>query len=382
MPSFRKSLTTVSLVMLTTIAAHPAQSASETFLHAFDGADGSNPQSGLTAESGKLFGTTIVGGGDTGCLNQGCGVVFSLKSNGSGEQTLHTFTGATDGGNPVGSLVAVQGSLYGVASGGGDSTNCPSGCGTVFEITKDGSFSVVYTFGGGPGDGASPLAGLLYANGLLYGTTSGGGSHEHGTVFSLTLSGQETVLHSFSQGDGSHPAAGLIKVGSLFYGTTANGGKYKHGNVFSMNDKGKTKNVYAFQGGNDGSGPLNALVVLNGVLYGTTQKGGPSGVGTVFSLTPQGQEAVITSFTSTHSYPSSGLTVVDGSLYGTTFGGGLGDAVIYSVTPQGEFSIVFDFGPSPIVEADRLLYKNGMFFGAVTEDGPPNNDGAIYSVTP
>jgi hypothetical protein len=45
------------------------------------------------------------------------------------------------------------------------------------------------------------------------------------TVFSVTSSGIEAVLHSFSDGsDGKNPESGLIDVNSTLYGTTAYGG--------------------------------------------------------------------------------------------------------------------------------------------------------------
>ena len=51
-------------------------------------------------------------------------------------------------------------------------------------------------------DGANPAAPLIDVNGTLYGTTSSGGTHKAGTVFSITPSGTLTVLHSFKGGSG------------------------------------------------------------------------------------------------------------------------------------------------------------------------------------
>ena len=49
--------------------------------------------------------------------------------------------------------------------------------------------------------------------GTLYGTTAGGGTYGKGTIFSMSLSGNETVLHSFGYGsDGATPLAGLVDV--------------------------------------------------------------------------------------------------------------------------------------------------------------------------
>ena len=45
---------------------------------------------------------------------------------------------------------------------------------------------MLHSFAGGS-DGAGPYGGLIDMNGTLYGTTEfGGGTHGHGTVFTLT----------------------------------------------------------------------------------------------------------------------------------------------------------------------------------------------------
>lgn len=55
------------------------------------------------------------------------------------------------------------------------------------------------------------------------------------TVFSLTMGGQETVLHSFTGGsDGAGPVAGLTVFHGTLYGTTAGGGKYNKGTIFAL----------------------------------------------------------------------------------------------------------------------------------------------------
>ena len=84
------------------------------------------------------------------------------------------------------------------------------------------TFSVLYTFTGAS-DGGNPVGGLIRdAEGNIYGTTCCDGAHGAGTVFMLDKAGNETVLYSFTGGqDGDQPYASLIRdaEGNL-YGTT------------------------------------------------------------------------------------------------------------------------------------------------------------------
>jgi uncharacterized repeat protein (TIGR03803 family) len=78
--------------------------------------------------------------------------------------------------------------------------------------------------------------------GEIYGTTRLGGAANQGTVFSLTPPASpggawtETVLHDFKGGgDGAFPVAGLaIGKNGVLYGTTEGGGTSNAGTVFAF----------------------------------------------------------------------------------------------------------------------------------------------------
>src|SRR6266446_8638683 len=105
---------------------------------------------------------------------------------------LYSFTGGSDGRGPGAALILdAAGNLYSTTFSGG-----VSGFGTVFKLDPSGNETVLHNFTNSP-DGAFPDAGLVMdAAGNLYGTTGSGGASNAGTVFKLDPSGNETVLYS------------------------------------------------------------------------------------------------------------------------------------------------------------------------------------------
>ena len=143
---------------------------------------------------------------------------------------LHTFTGGQDGREPSAGLTMDKGgNLYSTAgSSGYTGGKCdPTGCGTVFKLTQKDSqwvFTPLYSFKGGD-DGSTPEAAVTIGpDGILYGTTTYGGSTNGGTVYNLRpkpgvcksalCPWVETVMYSFEDdccsGDGIFPAAGVV----------------------------------------------------------------------------------------------------------------------------------------------------------------------------
>jgi uncharacterized repeat protein (TIGR03803 family) len=151
---------------------------------------------GLIDLGGVLYGTTYAGG-----VSYDQGTVFSVTTNGTGK-VLHNFDagcGRVDGARPAAPLIDVNGTLYGTTTAGGkygSSVYC-DGSGTVYSVTPSGRVKVLYSFDSTSADGTYPLTELTRLNGKLYGTTYYGGACNRGTVFSITLSGTEKVLHSF-----------------------------------------------------------------------------------------------------------------------------------------------------------------------------------------
>lgn len=286
MPHSKK--TTTVLVLL--LATYSAQAASYKVLHGFGaGTDGAGIESGVVLDKkGNVYGTTRMGGA------YGYGTVFKLTKKPDGrwaEKILQNFrNGDPNGYVPWGGLTFDdRGNLFGTATGGGKYQG-----GTVFEMTPGPTawnFSVIYDFCSQPdcADGGAPEASMVFDNkGNLYGTAF--------NVFELMLGPDgwtESVLCHVSC---DRPTGGLVldAKGNL-YGTTDGGGAYDQGTVFKlkpMPDGSWTERVLHSFGSFPEDGrqpPAHGALAFDsaGNLYGTTQVGGKYGPGTVFRLTRQ-----------------------------------------------------------------------------------------------
>lgn len=267
----------------------------EKVLHAFtDGSDGRSPYGGLLSSGGTIYGTTVEDG-SFGGGQVGGGTVFSLNPATGAETVLYTFEGGSDGDSPYGNLIYSGGLLYGTtADGYYYGTDCDPqigpGCGTVFSVNpSSGAELIVHGFKGPSyGDGQNPYGGLVAFGGKFYGTTLFGGVHGLGSLFSINpATGAETVVYSFGgQGDGQEPDGAVILVGHTLYGTTSGGGAHGAGVIFSFDAlKGNETVQYSFSG-TGGSAQVTGLVYVGGSFYGMTKVGGANNDGTIFSFTP------------------------------------------------------------------------------------------------
>ena len=251
------------------------------------GNDGQDPEAAMTQYAGKLYGTTVYGGG-SGCGGAGCGTVFWTTPEG-GEHVLYRFQGGSGGYRVYAGVTFIHDHIYGATLFGGGAGCGSTGCGAIYELNLHGKERVLYRFSGGD-DGDYPN-GLTAVNGVLYGTTEGGGTHNSGTFFSITRNGTFKTLYNFADiPDGNLPGANLIYSKGELYGTTVGGGTKGVGTVFEINTSGAESVLYSFQGGTDGSDPQAPVYLLNGELYGTTTTGGNggctngAGCGTIFKV--------------------------------------------------------------------------------------------------
>ena len=151
---------------------------------ATDGSQGNPPFSMLTeGADGGFYGLT----GYSGNTTTKNGVAYEITGSGT-YYPLHSFSEYTS--NRVGPLfLGSDGNFYGATVGGGDTTSSdcqPKGCGTLYQMTSNGTFTTLHQFeGGAPADlnnlpepptldGSSPATPLVQTgDGSFYGTQYG-----------------------------------------------------------------------------------------------------------------------------------------------------------------------------------------------------------------
>ena len=353
--------------------------------------DGAQPRAGLMSFGGTMYGTTTAGGKDN------LGSIYTISPSGD-ERLLFSFPPANNGLRPESRLVAMQGTLWGASFGGGG-TDCPGGCGTIFKVTPSGEAKEVYGFTGS-GDAANPIGDLIAVNGTLYGTTLAGGCANSycnagcncGTVFSFSVAhNNERILHSFigPNADGGFPVAGVTYARGALYGVTPY-------SAFRVGLGGSFALLHRFGKGNDGANAQGTLLFFDGALYGTTSAGGAGcgnkGCGTIFKMTTSGNEQVLYRFRggSDGRSPMAGLIAVNGRLYGTTSRGGgcsrssSGCGTIFKISPAGREQVLYRFKGGSDGEfpgRGNLLASNGALYGT-TERGGAKSSGTVFKFVP
>lgn len=333
-------------------------------------------------------------------------------------------------------MVASDGNIYGAAAGGG-----ASGKGTIFRMTPAGGFSVVHDFTGNATDGSEPEGSLIEGpGGDLYGTTLRGGANGYGTLFKITRSGTFTLLYSFGLGDGINPSQPLVQDGGHLYGHTTDAifdysvsdGRLSiihrlsfaesqlfraplllasNGDLLTVTTESDLSGIggrlirvtpsgvksvihnFTVQEGSDFRGTL--LRDNDGNVYGVAAaSSAPTTIaGNIFKVSSSGVFSILHQFDGTDgSFPSGGLTWgTDGSIYGTTNGGGSGSyrgGTIFRITKEGVFTTLYYFDggaagsfPSAALVLGRssvpLSDPLDILYGA-TSAGGANDLGAIF----
>ncbi len=342
----------------------------------------------LLANDGNFYGVTQFG-------NAGANSIFKLTPGG----TLSTLATLTSTSTTAPFLIqGSDGNLYGEAP-------VESGNGQIFSLTLAGVKTTLATLSGSSGSflGNNAVGGIVEgADGLIYGTTSGGGSGGgFGTAWKITKGGSFTSLASFTNLTGgtlgSSPQTRMVQHPSGdFYGTTQNGGAGGFGTVFKVTSSGALTTLVQFTGNTGaflGTNPnTNLLLASDGNFYGTTSGGGTGGFGTIFKMAPDGTFTSLVSFSGNtavnlcHSPTTNNTQGSDGNFYGTTTNGGAaGIGTVYKMTPAGVLTTLVSFtgttGAAPGTNPHGTLLQaaDGYFYGTTTSGGIYNL-GTVFRV--
>lgn len=394
--------------------------------------NGRSPRSGLVqAANGQLYGTTLLGGAN----NQG--IIYEFQPTGNNFVKRADLTLA-NGARPFAGLMRASNNLlYGTTTQGG-----ANGEGVIFSFNST-TFAYTVLFNLSSADGSVPYAELMQngTGGLLYGTTSEGGANGQGVIFSFDLTGNLYArLVDLSPALGYRPLGRLRRAANgLLYGTTSLGGTSSLGVLFSYDPATSTytllKNLseigtsgswsgvfesptgtlngVASTGGDGGSGTLfrygvagNTLTEAvsfafsngsqpkgrlvrdaNGKFYGLTSAGGANGSGICFSFDPTTNTftRLVNLSSTTGTFPTGSLTLANGKYYGLcNLGGTSNEGTLIEFDPVTSVltaKVNFAGATGTLPRAGLLLASNGLLYGSTTAGGA-NGFGTLFSYSP
>lgn len=282
---------------------------------------------------------------------------------------------------------------------------------------------------------------LVYTRGKLYGIAQG--TYNYGEsadpyyedgVFSMSPSGELSIVHEFSQEDGA--SVGDATDNSTNFVALPDGSLFGTAwSSFQISVDGVYSRLRSYPGGFDGPGvPGNLVVASDGSVYGVDS--GSYGTRLV-AVAPDGQTSLVYDFGALPATPAlvagrsgelyaalpregyEGLyprdtivkmkdgigTVVhvlsddgseghyvndmvvdtDGNLFGSTKGDSYVDSTLFKVTPDGTFSIVHRFRQSRTRDGfgpdDLMLGSDGNIYGATDWNGP-KGEGTTFRLAP
>jgi uncharacterized repeat protein (TIGR03803 family) len=336
-----------------------AQAQTMNYFADFNGANGWEPYASVTqATDGNFYGAAtngIYGGGGNMFRMTPAGKITSFYK-------FCSQPNCADGGAALSApILGSDGNLYGVTTGGGGSGLTGDAGGTVFQMTLEGKYTVLYTFCSisNCADGATPNGIILGSDGNFYGTTVYGGVGDGGpgVIFKVTPAGTYTRLHAFCAepncADGEKPFFPPVQGNDgNFYGAASTGGTLGGGVIYKVTSSGTYSVIYNFCGNQhgpcpDGAYPSAIAKDAEGNFVGSA--------GVLFKITPNGHYTVLYRFgPESYSLGSAATPMTlasDGNLYGTLNGSGSGSwgpasrGGIYEVTAQGEFKALYGFCP-------------------------------------
>jgi uncharacterized repeat protein (TIGR03803 family) len=250
-----------------------------------NGISGNAPSIGLTWVGGavqKFFGVTSAGGASN------VGAIFEFDPATNIYTKKVDLVSAQGASISEKLILASNGKLYGLATGSGPGNGTGANSwGSIIEYTPGANTYVdKYDFTNTPNgaNGVSPSGSLVELNGILYGTTSAGGAGSAGVIFGYNLISGYSKVYDFSAATGRWPIGGLTSSNNKLYGTCSNGGAYTYGGVIFEYDPALNTyiDLHDFNNATGENASYAGLTVANGKLYGMTKFGGVAGGGVLF----------------------------------------------------------------------------------------------------
>lgn len=359
---------------------------------------GAAPFAGLASDGrGFLWGTTSGGGAFGG------GTVFKIHAGSAVLATVAEFAsngvnGALLGRTPVAALVDDgQGHLWGSTRQAGTGI-----FGTLFQIdyyTDTLTTMVQFTGLSGVARGSDPQAPLVLGpDGLLWGTTFTGGTHDKGTIFNLNPVGGalKTAFEFPTVKGGQFPYASLVRAapGEL-WGATSNGGDLGGGVIYKINVANGAYSPLVELGGASGAAPSASLTDDGqGGVWGTCNLSGIASGGSLFrvdlaTLELRSYPLTVALSPARGKTPSGGLVSgPDDLFWGTTQrGGSLSQGSVFKldastgvVTSVAEFTGATGTSPGFVPTAGLVRDANGDLWG--TTSGGGNTNGTVFRFAP
>ncbi len=230
---------------------------------------------------------------------------------------------------------------------------------------------------------------------VIYGTTTGGGLYNEGTIFNYNpLTNTEMVVLSFNGTDGKGPQSRQLLVDdSLLFGITDLGGTKDLGLVYQFNWKTNTETVVINYDSINGSldrGANELIQAKNGLLYGTSWTGGKYNSGALYCYnTLTMKDTVLYSFYYTSSGYGPYMALYEDTateiLYGVTeedgknLGGVIHGFNLLTNKDSAYQSFTWHDTTNPWEPSCTLLKaSNGLLYG-MSQAGGNGDSGTIYS---
>lgn len=223
--------------------------------------DGADPNTGVVYYNGALYGTTVY----TPNNNEGNGEIFKydISSHTITPQVLWNGDVDLDGSlNPL--IVDSSGDLFTTSTSGAQGNED----GSLFEVTPGStSYETLATLDGSNNGASGPIGPITIGpDGNYYGMTVGSGDTTTGAIFEVdaTTHQPSTIGYLSDNVTGDNPNGGLVFVGNSIYGTASGGGADNDGTVFELTAAGPpAKLVFTTEPtGQTASGTLTGNVVV------------------------------------------------------------------------------------------------------------------------